>query len=83
MVSPLEKARQDPESMKAVGEIVQYANKTAIEGHFGVPGHVWGDAVHDQYGPHTSDYHLWLRKFKKAFDPNGASESTNYITVND
>lgn len=41
------------------------------------------DACHEQYGPHTSDYHSWLRKFKKTFDPNGASESTNYITAGD
>ncbi len=75
--------KQDPESMKAVAEVVMFANKTAIEGHFGVPGHVWGNAAHDQYGPHTSNYHLWLRKIKKTFDPNTASESTNYITAND
>jgi glycolate oxidase len=75
--------KQSPESLKVAGEIAQFANKTAIEGHFGVPGHAWGDAAHDQYGPHTSDYHKWLRKIKKTFDPNGASESTNYITAND
>ena len=75
--------KQDSEALKAVGEVVAFANKTAIEGHFGVPGHVWGDAVHDQYGPHTSDYHLWLRKIKKTFDPNAASESTNYISAKD
>lgn len=75
--------KKDPEALKAPAEIVAFANKTAIEGHYGVPGHVWGDAVHDQYGPHTSNYHLWLRKIKKTFDPNAASESTNYITAKD
>ena len=75
--------KQAPESLKVAGEVAQFANKTAIEGHFGVPGHAWGDAIHDQYGPHTSDYHKWLRKIKKTFDPNGASESTNYITAED
>jgi glycolate oxidase len=75
--------KQDPEALKAAAEVGAFANKTAIEGHFGVPGHVWGDAVHDQYGPHTSNYHLWLRKIKKTFDPNAASESTNYITAKD
>ncbi len=75
--------KQDPDAMKVIAEVSQFANKTAIEGHFGVPGHVWGDAAHDQYGPHTSNYHLWLRKIKKKFDPNAASESTNYITVKD
>jgi glycolate oxidase len=75
--------KKDPEAQKAPAEVGMFANKTAIEGHFGVPGHAWGDAAHDQYGPHTSNYHLWLRKFKKAFDPNAASESTNYITAKD
>ncbi len=75
--------KQDPDAMKVMAEVSKFANKTAIEGHFGVPGHVWGDAAHDQYGPHTSNYHLWLRKIKKTFDPNAASESTNYVTAKD
>jgi hypothetical protein len=29
------------------------------------------------------NYHVWLRKLKKAFDPNGASEGSNHITVKD
>jgi glycolate oxidase len=56
------------------------ANEIAINNHYGVPGHVFGDALHDLYGPHVSNYHLWLRKLKKAFDPNGASEGSHYIT---
>jgi glycolate oxidase len=71
----------DPNGMKAQGEIGAFANKTAIEGHFGVPHHVWSDAVHDMYGPHTSNYHFWLRRIKKTFDPNAASEASNYITA--
>jgi glycolate oxidase len=56
------------------------ANEIALHDHFGVPGHVFGDALHDLYGPHVSNYHLWLRRLKKAFDPNGASEASHYIT---
>jgi glycolate oxidase len=74
-------SKKDPEAMKAPLEVMMFANKVAIEGRFGVPGHAWGDPVHDQYGPHTSNYHLWLRKIKKTFDPNAASESTNYISA--
>jgi glycolate oxidase len=70
-----------PDAMKTPMEVAAFANKTAIDGHFGVPGHAWGDAAHDQYGPHTSNYHLWLRKIKKTFDPNAASESSNYISA--
>jgi glycolate oxidase len=56
------------------------ANEIAIRDHFGVPGHVFGDAPHDLYGPHCSNYHLWLRRLKQAFDPNNTSEASHYIT---
>jgi glycolate oxidase len=62
-------------------QISMGSNEISIKEHFGVPHHVWGDAVHDMYGPTTSNYHLWLRKIKKTFDPNGASESSTYITA--
>ncbi len=65
------------------GFLNRAANKRAIEGRFGVPQHVWSDELHDMYGPEASNYHLLLRKIKKTFDPNEASESTNYITAKD
>jgi FAD/FMN-containing dehydrogenase len=61
-------------------EFSQQANEIAVRDHYGVPGHVFGDILHDMYGPHVSNYNLWLRKIKKAFDPNGSSESTYYIS---
>ena len=71
----------NPEAGKALAELAEESNKITIKGHFGVPHQVFNDAVHDMYGPHTSNYHVWLRKIKKTFDPNEASESTNYITA--
>jgi glycolate oxidase len=65
------------------GMLNREANKTAINGRFGVPHHVWSDALHDMYGPHVSNYHILLRKIKKNFDPNCASEPSNYITAKD
>ena len=64
-------------------EFLLQANETAIRDHFGVPGHVFGDPAHDMYGPHCSNYHLWLRRIKKTIDPKGASESSHYITNKD
>jgi glycolate oxidase len=61
-------------------EFLTQANETAVRDHFGVPGHVFGDGQHDLYGPHCSNYHLWLRRIKQAMDPNNASESTHYIS---
>jgi len=62
-------------------EEISVSNKIAIEQHFGVPQQVWNDRLHNLYGPQTSDYHLWLRKIKKTFDPNAASESYHYISA--
>jgi glycolate oxidase len=71
----------NPELAEGGRDFNMEANRTAIKGHFGVPHHVWSDAVHDMYGPHTSNYTKWLRKIKKTFDPNEASESSNYISA--
>jgi len=71
----------DPETFRVLTqEFVAQANETAIRDHFGVPGHVFGDMQHGLYGPHVSNYHVWLRALKKAFDPAGASESSYYIS---
>ncbi len=67
-----------PASTPVQGEVMEFANRTAIEGHFGVPGHAFGPA-HDQFGPQSSNYHLWLKKIKKTFDPQALSESTYYV----
>ena len=76
-------APRSPDSIANVqGMLNHEANKRAIEGRFGVPHHVWSDELHDMFGPHACNYHLLLKKIKKAFDPNQASESSNYITSN-
>lgn len=33
------------------------------------------------FGPHTSNYHIWLRRIKKALDPNAAAVSSYYVTA--
>ena len=72
---------QSKETADGVMAFVGEANKAAIQDHFGVPAHVWSDDAHDMFGPHTSNYHLWLREIKKKFDPNAASESSHYISA--
>jgi glycolate oxidase len=69
------------ELRKMGASINEGSNKISIEGHFGMPQHVWSDRLHDMYGPHACNYQTWLRKVKKTFDPNGASESSTYITA--
>ena len=71
----------NPATFRALtGEFMAQANDTAINGHFGVPAHVFGDSSHDLYGPNATGYHRWLRQIKKTFDPNNASEGSYYIT---
>jgi glycolate oxidase len=69
----------DPAAVQASGEVFMAGNRTAVAGRYGVPHHVWSDAIHDMYGPDTSHYTKWLRSLKKAFDPNTASEASHYI----
>jgi glycolate oxidase len=57
------------------------AEEIAIRGRYTAPVTVWGDEAHDRWGPHLDNYHLWLRKIKKTFDPNGVSEAAMYITA--
>jgi glycolate oxidase len=64
-------------------EFLPRANETAIREHYGVPGHVFGNDAHNAYGPHCSNYHLWLRKIKKTLDPEEASEASHYIKGTD
>jgi hypothetical protein len=71
----------NPVSIQAQKELIEEANSLAINGHYGVGHGVRGDAGHDLYGPHTSNYHVWLRKIKKTFDPNAVSEPGGYITA--
>jgi glycolate oxidase len=53
----------------------------AISRCYTAPVTVWGDRLHDKWGPHLCNYHLWLRKIKKSFDPNGVSEPAMYISA--
>ena len=72
-------------STEAVNEIGQFGKiiqKTLVEGHFGT-GYAAGDEEHNYFGPHTSNYHVWMRKVKKTFDPNATSDANTYISAKD
>jgi len=71
----------EPSSGQAAFALMQETTRACMEKALGCPQTVMGDRGHDLFGPFMNDYHLWGRKLKKAFDPNGVSESTNYITA--
>jgi hypothetical protein len=66
--------------MAAVREFGRRQDEIAINTRYGVSQIVMGDVRHEKYGPHANNYHLWLKKIKKAFDPDGLSESSEYIS---
>jgi glycolate oxidase len=68
-----------PEVVEAMGFLQQSAVKIAVDTRYGVPHHLSG-AVHDVIGPHASNYHLWQRRLKQAFDPKEVSEPSGYIS---
>lgn len=72
---------RNPDTMAAIENMWNETFKAAIEEPVGVTPNVYGDRLNDMFGPQTSNYHIWLRKIKKAFDPHGMAVSSYYVTV--
>ena len=74
----------DPDSVKAAAELASASNKLVTESKLGINlvegGLSYMDEVHDIAGPKSLNYHVWMKKIKKAFDPNLVSESSWYTT---
>lgn len=70
------------ESLEGIRYLNEESVKICLKEPAGVPFFVRGDKLHDIFGPHACNYHLWLRKIKKAFDPNGVCDATDYISGN-
>ena len=77
----IQAAQDTPEAMAASEQVRTEGFRLAIETCYGVPGNVWGDALHDVFGPLACNYHLWMRKVKQAFDPNNLSDLWGHITA--
>ncbi|MEJ2251402.1 MAG: FAD-binding oxidoreductase, partial [Candidatus Lokiarchaeota archaeon] len=68
------------ESVCGTANYFEKANQLDLVKHLGIPFFIEGDKAHDWYGPQCSQYHLWLRKIKASFDPNGIADSGFYIS---
>jgi glycolate oxidase len=79
--SPTMFDQTDGKSVKGMAENMEENNQFDLVKHLGAPFFVEGDRVHNLYGPHMMNYHVWLRKIKKAFDPNGIADSGFYISA--
>jgi glycolate oxidase len=68
-----------PESNKAAGDLVDAGGRAAINQFLGVPIAASGTEMNALFGPHCGNYHEWMKKIKKALDPNTASDPFFYI----
>jgi glycolate oxidase len=71
---------QNPEALKAIGYFQAEAVNIALNTHYGVPHQASGDR-HNMIGPYASNYHIWMKKIKKTFDPNEVSDPSSYISA--
>ena len=78
--SPTMFDQTDVTSVKGMAEYMEASNQLDLVKHLGAPFFVEGDKMHNLFGPEMSNYHIWLRKIKRIFDPNNVSDSGFYIS---
>ncbi len=71
----------DPKSCQGYADYLDECNEADIKHSLGIPFFIVGDRIHDYFGPSTSNYQNWLRKIKKALDPNGVADPGHYISA--
>ncbi|MDR9458649.1 MAG: FAD-binding oxidoreductase [Dehalococcoidia bacterium] len=69
---------QDADSLKGADEYVEESAQAAIDKSLGQPISIVRGMA-EQFGPSSCDYHIWMKKIKKAFDPNTTSDPSFYI----
>ena len=70
-----------PDVAAGAWKFVGKANQNTVDGHYGLPHHLFHDMQHDFFGPYATNYTYWLRRLKKSFDPNAVSEASNHLTA--
>jgi len=81
MEAPTMFDQTNEESVKGMAEYMEESNQMDLLKKLGAPFFIEGDKLHDEWGPHMMNYHIWLRKIKAEFDPNGVSDPGFYISA--
>ncbi len=71
----------DPASRREFEQAMSETNDAMISECLGTPFAAGGDRMADFLGPHIMNYHHWLRKIKKAFDPGVAADAAAYVKL--
>jgi len=69
---------QDADSLKGADEYVEESAQATIEKSLGQPISIV-PGMAEYFGPTSCDYHIWMRRIKKAFDPNTTADPSFYI----
>jgi glycolate oxidase len=69
----------DPESAKGAVEYLAEADEAVLQRSLGQPLGALPNQAAGVYGPACFNYQDWMRRIKKAFDPNVASDPSFYI----
>lgn len=69
---------KDPKSVMAAGRVIDEAAQACIDKAFGIPIAGFGWEMNRKLGPASGNYHLWMKKIKKALDPNRAGDPFFY-----
>ncbi|MHA2392794.1 MAG: hypothetical protein ACXAEX_12680, partial [Promethearchaeota archaeon] len=80
MESPTMFDQTEESSVKGMAKYMEKSNQLDLVKHLGAPFFVEDTRMHELFGPHMSNYHIWLRKIKESFDPNNISDSGFYIS---
>ncbi len=78
--SPTMFDQTDEHSVAGMAEYMDASNQYDLLNHLGAPFFVEGTRMHKIFGPEMCNYHIWLQKIKKAFDPNEVADSGFYIS---
>ena len=82
METPARYNPYNPESRKGALEFYEETGREVVKRKLGISefegGLRRGAIVHEEAGPQCLNYHVWMKKIKKAFDPNMVGDSRYY-----
>ena len=70
----------DSDSIKGYNEMMAEGFDLCYKTPFNLSWAVFGEAEMPRIGPACNNHHLWMKKIKKAFDPNTVSDPSMYIS---
>jgi hypothetical protein len=68
------------DSIKGYNEMMAEGFDLCYQTPFSLSWAVFGEAEMPRIGPACGNHHLWMKKIKKAFDPNTVSDPSMYIS---